>query len=85
MKCCPVPTLTITLHLSYRNEQLSNIIQTVIDAGTRNGWMNENAKAGNGSQIMPMLSLQDWHTYDPSKTSVAGGQDVLSISNDSSS
>jgi hypothetical protein len=68
-----------------RNEQLSNIIQTVIDAGTRNGWMNEGAKAENGSQIMPMLSLQDWHTYDPSRASAAGGSDVLSISNDASS
>ncbi|GHJ85323.1 hypothetical protein NliqN6_1725 [Naganishia liquefaciens] len=68
-----------------RNEHLSSIIQTVIDAGTRNGWMNDAAKADNGSQITPMLSLQDWHTYDPSRTSAAGGQDVLSISNDASS
>ena len=71
--------------LWYRNEHLSSIIQTVIDAGTRNGWMNDAAKADNGSQITPMLSLQDWHTYDPSRTSAAGGQDVLSISNDASS
>jgi hypothetical protein len=74
----------------YRNQQLSSIIQTVIDAGTRNGWMSKGIKAPmendttTPQSMMPLLSLQDWHTYDPDRSS-SGRTEVLSISNEASS
>ncbi|KAJ9109225.1 hypothetical protein QFC21_000554 [Naganishia friedmannii] len=54
-----------------RNRQLSSVIETVIDAGMRNGWLNEGVVSANttNTKTLPLLSIQDWDTYDPDKAS----------------
>jgi hypothetical protein len=37
----------------------------------RNGWLNEGAATvnTNNTKTLPLLSIQDWDTYDPDKAS----------------
>lgn len=67
-----------------RNAELQNIIQAVVDAGTRNGWLAGHMTVGSGGQIdpsnsskqsitrtLPVLDLTSWEmTPTPQGTAV---------------